>query len=176
MQSVEERSWSQPGHGTARAYAWLEMSTGAPKKTRVAAAARGVTWMSLVAATTLGVGHIDELHARVRASDVLQGDGELRLIIQSYAKHALSGAGLPAEYAMPLASTQRAITPEELEQGVDVSFFQPGAEGREVVLVAWVEQGAATLDLDALEARPTLGSFYGVAPASGELVLRQKRA
>jgi hypothetical protein len=34
------------------------------------------------------------------------------------------------------------------------------------IVVAWVEPGEANLEFDARRARPTPGSFYGVAPSS----------
>lgn len=152
------------------------MSAGDPKKPRSTVAARGVTWMSLLAATTLGVGHVDRLRAHVLSVEKLHGEDELRLIVQSYPGHTIGGAGLPREEAKPLASTQRAITAEELRNGVDVSFFQPeGAGNAEIVLVAWVEPGAPTLDLDALEARPSSGAYYGMARRSDEVVLKLSR-
>lgn len=149
---------------------------GGSRKQRSFAAARGVTWMSLVAATTLGLGDVHHVRARVLAADEVRGDDELRLILQSYPEHTLSGAGLPRDEAKPLASSQRAITAEELRHGVDVSFYQkPSPGGPGVVLVAWVERGAATLDLDALEARPSSEAHYGVAGPSGEIVLKLSR-
>lgn len=132
--------------------------------------------MSLLAATTLGVGHVDRVRAHVLSAEELRGEGELRLILQSYPEHTIGGAGLPRDQAKPLASTQRAITAEELRNGVDVSFFQPpNAGSAEVVLVAWVERGAPTLDLDALEARPSSEAYYGVARRSEEVVLKLSR-
>ena len=102
------------------------------------------------------------------------GGGSLRLIVQSYRRGTMESAGfLPGEHAQPLASIQRAITAEELEQGVDVSFLQLPADGdADAVVVAWVEQGLPNLALDAMEARPNPASYYGVARRSdGEIVL-----
>jgi len=45
------------------------------------------------------------------------------------------------------------------------------------VVVAWVERGSANLELDALEARPADGSYYGVGKGSGDdLVVRLTRS
>jgi hypothetical protein len=136
-----------------------------------ATAARGASWMSLLAAATLGVSGVNQLRARVSTGEHV-GDGELRLIVQSYAKDKLDGHDLPREYAQPLASTQRSITAEELRNGVDVSVLQlpddgvPGAAETDSVVVAWVEAGSANLDYDGLEARPHDGAYYGVAQRS----------
>ncbi len=138
-----------------------------------ASAARSASWLSLVAATTLGVGGVDQIRARIR-SGVNVGAGELRLIVQSYARNELDGRELPKEHAEPLASTQRAVTAEELKDGVDVSFIGLSTTTKEQdsVVVAWVESGTANLDFDALEARPPVGSFYGTAHQGDHVVLR----
>ena len=133
--------------------------------------------MSLLAAATLGVGGVNQLRARISTGEELQTDGELRLIVQSYPKDRLT-EGRPERYAQPLASTQRSITPEELMRGIDVSFLELGSEATESdsVVVAWVERGSANLDLDALEARPAEGSYYGVGKGTGDdLVVRLTR-
>jgi hypothetical protein len=140
--------------------------------------ARGASWMSLLAATTLGVSGVDQLRAHISAGDDV-GEGELRLIVQSYRRDTLDGQHLPQEYAQPLASIQRSITAEELKAGVDVSFLQLPTEGvdGDSVVVAWVERGLPNLDYDALEARPRAGAYYGVAQRSdGEVVLRLARS
>jgi hypothetical protein len=134
--------------------------------------------MSLLAAATLGVSGVNQVRARISAGEELKSEGELRLIVQSYPRDRLT-AGRPERNAQPLASTQRAITPEELKQGIDVSFLELGADAAdpESVVVAWVESGSANLDLDALEARPADGTYYGVGSASaGNLVVRLTRS
>jgi len=131
--------------------------------------------MSLLAATTLGVTDVDQLRAHITAGDHV-GDGDLRLIVQTYNPRELDGASLPQRGAQPLASSQRSITAEELRQGIDVSFLQFAGEGvaGESVVVAWVERGVPDLELDALEARPARGAFYGTALAhAGDIVLRR---
>ncbi len=143
-----------------------------------ATAARSASWISLVAATTLGVREVRQVRTRVSIADDL-GEGDLRLIVQSYRRDKLDGKDHPREFAEPLASAQRAITAEELRNGVDVRFLQLPAEGSaaaDSVVVAWVEQGAPTLDFDGLEARPANGAYYGVAQrAGGDIVLRLAR-
>lgn len=144
-----------------------------------ATAARSVSWMSLVAATTLGLGGLDHVRARISATDDLEADGELRLIVQSYEKGTLAAGGRPQDYAKPLGSVQRAITPEELKNGVDVSLLQlpEGRVDSDSVVVAWVERGVANLDFDALEARPREGAFYGIARhGDGNVELRLARS
>jgi hypothetical protein len=137
--------------------------------------ARGASWMSLLAATTLGVTEVDQFRARITAGGHV-GEGDLRLIVQTYDKQELDGRDLPQYGAQPLASSQRSITAEELREGINVSFLQfprDGVEGTSVV-VAWVEHGAPDLDLDALEARPALGAYYGTALEHGsDIVLRR---
>lgn len=142
---------------------------------RVSSAA---SWMSLLAAATLGVSGVNQVRARISAGDEV-GDGELRLIVQSYPRDRLQDGRLPERDVQPRASTQRAITAEELKQGIDVSFLELGDDGADTdsVVVAWVESGSANLDLDALEARPVAGSYYGMAQGTGgDLVVRLTRS
>lgn len=155
----------------------------AAKKTRgqrvTASAARGVSWMSLVAATTIGVGVVEQVRAHIQARDAVPTDGELRLIVQSYRKDTLDGQRLPEASARPLASIQRAITAEELHAGVDVSLLSVPVEGmgEDSMVVAWVERGVPNLDFDALEARPREGAYYGVAQhGSGPVVVHLARS
>jgi hypothetical protein len=142
-----------------------------------ASAARGMSWMSLVAATTLGVSGVDQLRARVSTESDVADDGELRLIVQSYRRDTLDNHQLPSRGANPLASIQRAITIEELRHGVDVSVLQVPEEAGETaadsVVVAWVESGSANLEFEGMEARPGHGAYYGAAQRSdGAIVLR----
>ena len=140
--------------------------------------ASAVSWISLIAATALGVTGVDQVRTRVSARGHVQNDGELRLIVQSYRRDTLDQHQVPDAYAQPLASTQRAIMPEELRDGVDVSFLQLPSDGADMdsVVVAWVEHGSPTLDLDAMGARPPQGAFYGVgARSDGEIVLQTTR-
>ena len=131
--------------------------------------------MSLLAAATLGVSGVDHLRARISAGDHV-GDGDLRLIVQAYSRDQVASGALPERDVQPLASLQRSITAEELREGINVSFLQfPTEDARgESVVVAWVERGAPDLDLDALEARPEKGAYYGTAlEHDGEIVLRR---
>jgi hypothetical protein len=143
-----------------------------------ASAARGVSWMSLVAATSLGVSGVDQIRARVSSETDVQDDGELRLIVQSYRRDNLEQGKLPARHAQPLASMQRAITAEELRDGVDVSVLQlPEFDSVDAdsVVVAWVERGVADLEFDGMESRPQGSAYYGVAQrgdAGSDVVVR----
>jgi hypothetical protein len=140
-----------------------------------ASAVRGVSWMSLVAATTLGVSGVDQIRARVTSETDVQADGELRLIVQSYARDALAQGALPSNDVRPLASIQRTITAEELRDGVDVSVIQlPGADASDAdsVVVAWVERGVADLEFEGMESRPLAGAHYGAAQRGADIVLR----
>ena len=153
------------------------MASSRTTSQRVASAA---SWMSLLAAATLGVSGVNQVRARVSAGEEVTGEGgELRLIVQSYRRGTLRQGKLPERDVQPVASTQRAITAEELRHGIDVSVVELGAEGADSdsVVVAWVESGSANLDFDALEARPAEGSFYGVAQGNaGDLVVRLARS
>lgn len=170
-----------PGTGLALARGMLMHWTSLPMASsrtpqRVASAA---SWMSLLAATSLGVSGVNQVRARISAGEEVAGDGELRLIVQSYRRDRLRQGRMPERDVQPLASTQRAITAEELKHGIDVSMLELGPESSESesVVVAWVEKGSANLDFDALEARPAEGSYYGVAQGSGgDVVVRLARS
>jgi hypothetical protein len=158
-----------------------------PKPRSRTAAQAGVSWVALVAATTLGVAGAQRVRAAVSADPRELGDShdDYRLIVQSYAPSSLGSGQLPAGRARPLASTQRAITPKELARGISVDMLgldQAGIPSREApVIIAWVERGRADLDFDGLQARPGAGAFYGVAtqrpssPAAGTPVVLKRR-
>ncbi len=132
----------------------------------------GVSWVALVAATTLGIAGVHRVRAAVSADPRELGDARegYRLIVQSYAPSSLGSGQLPGGRARPLASTQRSITAGELARGiaVDVLGLQASAPaaGETPVIVAWVERGAADLAFDGFEARPAADAFYGVAASS----------
>lgn len=133
--------------------------------------AAGASWMALVAATTLGLGPVARHRAEVSANSSLIGQpGRYRLIVQSYAPGSVGDDHLPQKSARPLASTQRAITPEELANGIAVDVVGVGEalEAGAATIVAWVEHGEPDLDFDAARARPAQDAVYGVAqPATG---------
>jgi hypothetical protein len=138
-----------------------------PGSTTVRRSAAGVSWLALLAATTLGAGRFDQIRARVSGS--AEVGKNYRLVVQSYAKDALDSAGLPSRYARPIASTQRAVTPEELETGVSVSVMQVADElEKNPVVIAWIEPGEADLEFDARAARPQPGASYAVSDAGAD--------
>jgi hypothetical protein len=137
-----------------------------PKRAALKTAA---SWLSLVAATTAGIGPTSTVRTRIRA-DVSDELGELRLVVHSYLEEQLGARTIPNAADRPMSSTQRSVTAEELRRGVVVDMVQPvGAAGAEVqpLMVAWVERGRANLDFDALLARPLPGVPRGCARARG---------
>jgi hypothetical protein len=141
------------------------VTTRRPKKARVrATSAAGVSWVALVAATSLGIGGVQRVRAAVSADPREFGDSrdDYRLIVQSYAPSSLGSGQLPGGRARPLASTQRAITAEQLARGVAVDMLgleKGGIAPEAPVIVAWVERGRADLDFDGFEARPGAVAF-----------------
>jgi len=120
--------------------------------------------MALLAATTLGDA-AGTLRAEVRAQG-LSSEALYRLVVQSY--DASDGAsGLPAQDARPVGCLQRAVTADELREGVRVDLLelrQNAAEAgaREPVVLAWIEAGEPDLEFDGRTARPAPGSVYGI--------------
>jgi hypothetical protein len=126
-------------------------------KLRNARTAAAGSWLALLAATTLGDA-ADTVHAEVRADGLALGS-HYRLVVQSY-----DGAGRDAR---PVGSMQRAVTGDELRNGVHVSLLelrqaQPAASAVKPHVVAWVEAGEPNLEFDGRTARPGPGSVYGV--------------
>lgn len=164
--------------GTACAYVLLARMARSPKtiaKARAVTAPGYASWIALVAATTLGAGQFASFRAEIRAEpEVTVDDAKTgyRLVVQSYAATgAVAANGLPAAGARPLASTQRAITAQELREGVAVDIVQVGVtedEASKPIVLAWVEPGEPNLEFDALRARPNPGAFYGVAQADAD--------
>lgn len=128
---------------------------------RVKGPAAAGSWLALVAATTLGDG-VDTVRARVQAEG-LQAGTAYRLVVQSYDD---TRAGLPSAGARPVGSVQRAVTADELREGVDVSVVgmrdvAAASSGARPAIVAWIEAGAPDLEFDGRRARPRPGSVYG---------------
>ena len=149
-----------------------------------ASAATGVSWLALVAATSVGIGQVDRVRAAISSDAEFGaevGGDTYRLIVQSYTPDNVGDDHLPTAHARPLASTQRAITAEELRKGVEVDIVQIGSDApvEGSVVVAWIERGAPDLELDALTARPKPDAFYGFGSqvtASARVVLRRRTA
>ena len=117
--------------------------------------------MALLAATTLG-DVADTVHAEVRADGLSHGRA-YRLVVQSY---DASRAAVPGRDARPVGSTQRAVTADELREGVHVDVLELRAGAAPQTLgpvVAWIEAGEPDLEFDGRTARPAPGSVYGVA-------------
>jgi hypothetical protein len=149
--------------------------TARPRTTatsRGAKTAARVSWFALVAATTIGAGALHHVRAAVSADARALGSSDVgyRLIVQSYAPESFgAGArGLPTVHARPLASTQRAVTREELTRGIAVDVVGVSTSERAPIIVAWVERGKPNLEFDALRARPSQDAVYGVALGEGE--------
>jgi hypothetical protein len=137
----------------------------------VRAAAAG-SWIALVAATTLGDA-AGALRAEVRA-DGLSDGGIYRLVVQSYDR---STGLVPGRHSRPVGSVQRAVTADELRQGVHVSLLEirpvaSAVASEEPLVLAWIEAGQPDLEFDGRTARPRPGNVYGVVkrPATRDMV------
>jgi hypothetical protein len=133
--------------------------------------------MALLAAMTVGQGQFERLRAHVSA-EVTPSAESYRLVVHSYDPASVDGDGRPARNVRPLGSAQRAVTADELARGVLVNVMQVGESmAKNPVVVAWVEPGHPTLELDALTARPAPGAAVAVSRADGpapvQLVLRR---
>jgi hypothetical protein len=133
------------------------------RSTRSAAAG---SWLALLAATTLGDG-ADTLHAEVRANGLQAG--AYRLVVQSY---DASDGPVPGRDARPVGSLQRAVTADELRDGVHVNLLELRESTHESpserpMVVAWIEAGEPNLEFDGRTARPRPGNVYGVAKRDG---------
>jgi hypothetical protein len=127
-------------------------------------AAVGASWMALVAATTIGLGHLERVRAEVSADTATLGAGSYRLVVQSYARDSVASGNVPGSRQKPLASAQRSVTAEELSRGVAIDVLRVGeALDPSQVIVAWLEQGEANLEFDGAEARPSAGALYGAS-------------
>lgn len=128
-------------------------------------AAVGASWMALLAATTIGLGHLDRVRAEVSADKgAIEGNGRYRLVVQSYSRESFTAGNLPGSRHKPLASAQRSVTAEELARGVAVDVLRVGETvDASQVIVAWIEQGEADLEFDGAEARPGASAWYGAS-------------
>jgi hypothetical protein len=129
-------------------------------------AAVGASWMALVAATTMGLGHVDRVRAQVSADTTSLGaaSSRYRLVVQSYERDSVPTGNVPNARQRPLASAQRSVTAEELSRGVAVDVLRVGDSMSESqVIVAWIERGEADLEFDGAEARPSASALYGAA-------------
>ncbi len=126
------------------------------------------SWMDLLAGTMSPETSADSVQAEVRAD--LPDAGSLRLIVQSYEEGN----------SRPLGSVQRAVTANELRDGVHVHVVELRARGsqrRKPRVVAWVENSQLD-DFDGLSFKPTRGGLYGEArrTARGVRIVISRRA
>jgi hypothetical protein len=143
----------------------VSVSQTSPKRRVVAESA---SWLALVAATSLGIPYAETVRAEIKLPpEALESGGRYRLIVQSY-----DTLGRPSliPSGKPRASTQRTVTPADLVDGVRIDLIELGEEDArsERRVIAWVEPGEANLEFDARRAKPTPGSFYGMAPSGNE--------
>jgi hypothetical protein len=126
------------------------------RKARTAAAG---SWLALLAATTLGDA-ADTVRAEVRAQG-LPSSGNYRLVVQSY--------DATGHDARPVGSMQRAVSADELRNGVNVNLLElrqaaiQASAAQSPMVMAWIEAGEPDLEFDGRTARPSPGSVYGVA-------------
>ena len=144
-------------------------------------AAVGASWMALVAATTIGLGHLDRVRAEVSADTASLGrNGDrYRLVVQSYAQGSVAEGNVPNARQKPLASAQRSVTAEELSRGVAIDVLHVGESlDASQVIVAWIEKGEADLEFDGAEARPGDSALYGASESrelgSARVVLKPR--
>lgn len=127
-----------------------------------------VSWLALIAATTLGAARADTVRAEIEIDPQEVSDaGPYRLIVQSYPTAHLGQNVLPNGSAKPLGSAQRAVTPADLAQGLRVDLVEiaddiANAKGEGGVVLAWLEPGEPDLEYDARRARPSPGSVWGL--------------
>lgn len=155
---------------------------------RFSRAKTGVSWMALVAATSLGAEGFESVTARVTtdpidASPDSAASQRYRLVVQAYAPGSLPTGEMPSRRERPLASAQRTVTAEELRDGVALDVMQLGGEFRAVerpTVFAWLEPGEADLEFQGLDARPGEPVLSAVAEGVEEdrvdLVLRNGSA
>jgi hypothetical protein len=138
---------------------------------RAASPPATASWTALLAGVALGCAGAALLHVEVRSEVQLDPGRSYRLVVHSYDRADPSRFG---QYERPVASTQRSVTAEELRSGVRVGLLEFQQErgesdsdtetSRVSLVVAWVEEGKADLELDGLRARPRPGGMLGAAP------------
>jgi hypothetical protein len=122
-----------------------------------------MSWTALLADTSWGLAGLGRRRVRVRQRGHRGSEG-LRLVVQSYREQDVV-AGRPTPYARPLASTQRAVSSDQLRGGVQLDLVHFESDHDDVVVIAWAEEGDADLDYDGLQARPPrAGALAAVEP------------
>ena len=130
------------------------------------------SWLGLLAATTKGVGERSRVRVRIRAAVPMKGDA-FRLVVQSYTALSRQSCGVPLDSGTLVASLQRAVSPEELQLGLDLDVMHVGPEGEELsqfLVYAWVEPGQPDLEYDAALARPSSAALRGSAFSRRDVV------
>jgi len=125
----------------------------------------GASWLSLVAATTKGIGRLGRVRVKVKATARIPGNA-FRLVVHSYAASALRQDEAPSTTLMPIASVQRAVSQEELRSGLELDLVHLGSSTPipdDFVVFAWVEAGLPDFAYDAALARPSVGALKGRA-------------
>jgi hypothetical protein len=136
------------------------------------------SWLALLATSTLGADSTTLL-AEVQLDDSvrnIRGTAPQRLIVQVYAGRP----GDLSEESKPTSSAQRAVTLEQLREGIAVHLVDVKPESalpapNRLTVVAWVEPGVPDLELDALKARPPAGKPFGrtsLAPEAERVRIR----
>ena len=137
----------------------------------VGAPAPPVSWLSLLAISTLGVSAAHTVPAEIQVEDAPVGRGPMRLVVQSFPADApmTGGHDVPSHVA-PISSAQRRVTADELRRGVRIELLDTSGRHKgngDAQVVAWVERGDADLAYDGRTARPGRRSLVGVARTIG---------
>lgn len=129
------------------------------------------SWLSLLAATTDGLEASPTVRARIRARiRADQSNEPLRLVVHSYDVGQLRDGAPVAGETRPRASSQRAVTREQLQRGIVVDMLpvrSPGDGQSGFVVFAWLESGRPDLEFDALLAHPPVHALRGLARTQG---------
>lgn len=137
------------------------------------------SWTALLAATTIGLDPLGRRRVRVHCDPWMLASDNYRLVVHLYEATATDEGP-----NRPRASAQRAVTAEELKNGVDVTLHEPlmaADSANQVVVVAWVELGEADLDFDGAQARPVGATYLGRSEirsrdGNAQVVLRHQAA
>lgn len=128
----------------------------------------GASWLSLVAATTKGIGQLGRVRVKIKATARMPGSA-FRLVVHSYAASALRQDEAPSAALTPIASVQRAVSQEDLRSGLELDLVHVGSSSPipdEYIVFAWVEPGHPDFAYDAALARPSVGALKGRALSS----------
>ena len=154
---------------------------------RVRSLGKPLTWMALLAGSTVGVEGVNEVRAEIRSSTggVSWSEGPCRLVVQAYPAGSFDARALPRHALRPCAAAQRSVSAAELERGVRVQLLQlaeRASRGGRAALLAWVEPGLPDLEFDGLTARPgphaAIGRSFGGSLDGGDdgrIVLEVRR-